>query len=107
MPETLARDAISGKPVALALPRDQFMKRQQRAFQVLREAADQYSDQIVYPHEALCATSECSVMNQQYPLYCDDDHLSVHGALYLTPMFETLLKPTASGSPTAQALLSR
>jgi len=107
VPETLARDAISGKPVALNLSRDQFMKRQERAFQVLRSAAAEYSDQIVYPHEALCAASECSVMNAQYPLYCDDDHLSVHGALYLTPMFETLLKANPSGSPTAQALLSK
>ncbi len=107
VPETLARDAISGKPVALNLSRDQFMKRQERAFQVLRSAAAEYSDQIVYPHEALCATSECSVMNAQYPLYCDDDHLSVHGALYLTSMFETLLKANPSSSPTAQALLSK
>lgn len=102
VPETLARDAISGKPVALDLPRDQFMKRQERAFQVLRRAADEYSDQIVYPHEALCATSECSVVNNQYPLYSDDDHLSVHGALYLTPMFETLLKAGPAASPTAE-----
>lgn len=107
VPETLARDAISGKPVALALPRDQFMKRQERAFQVLRSAAEEYSDQIVYPHQALCATSECSVIHQQYPLYCDDDHLSVHGALYLTPMLESLLTPTASGSPTAQMFLNK
>jgi hypothetical protein len=46
-------------------------------------------------------------MNQQYPLYCDDDHLSVHGAMYLTPMFESLLKPAASSSPTAQVFLNK
>jgi peptidoglycan/LPS O-acetylase OafA/YrhL len=107
VPETLARDAISGKPVAFNLPREQFMKRQERAFQVLRDAADKYSDQIVYPHEALCTTSECSVMKEQYPLYSDDDHLSVHGAMYLTPMFATLLKAGPSGSPTAQMFLSK
>jgi len=101
VPTALARMAISGKPMDLAPRRDQFMKRQERAFQVLQSAADEYSDQIVYPHQSLCDTSECSVMNQQWPLYWDDIHLSVHGAMYLAPMVESLLKECEPGSPIA------
>lgn len=107
VPETLARDAIAGRPVVLDVPREQFMKRQERAFQLLRNGAEEYSAKIVYPHEALCATSECSVLEQQWPLYSDGDHLSVHGALYLTPMFQGLLKAAPSGSPTAQVVFDK
>jgi peptidoglycan/LPS O-acetylase OafA/YrhL len=92
VPETLAREAISGKPLDMSLQRDEFMKRQERAFQLLRNAAREYDAQIVYPHELLCTDSECSVLKGEWPLYVDDDHLSIHGAMYLSPMLNTLLK---------------
>jgi len=100
VPATLARIVLSGKQMELAPRRDQFMKRQQRAFQLLTSAADDYAVQIVYPHQTLCSASECSVEKDQWPLYVDDDHLSVHGALDLSPMLEGLLK-RVSGSPIA------
>jgi peptidoglycan/LPS O-acetylase OafA/YrhL len=102
VPTTLARDEMAGKPVEIALDRDDFMKRQGRAFEALRNAADKYSAQIVYPHQLLCSNSECSVVEGQNPLYCDNDHLSVHGAMFLMPMFENLLKSNVAGSSTAQ-----
>lgn len=102
VPTTLARYEMAGKPLDIDLQRDDFMKRQGRAFEALRNAAEKYSAQIVYPHQILCATSECSVVEGQSPLYCDNDHLSVHGAMYLMPMFENLLKSNVAGSSTAQ-----
>ncbi len=102
VPTALARDEMSGKPLDIALQRNDFMKRQGRAFQALQNAAEKYSAQIVYPHQLLCATSECVVIKEQNPLYCDNDHLSVHGALYLMPMLENLLKSSVAGSSTAQ-----
>jgi peptidoglycan/LPS O-acetylase OafA/YrhL len=101
VPTALARMSISGKPMELAPTREQFMKRQERAFQVLSNAAAEYSAEMVYPHQFLCDASECSVVQQQWPLYWDNIHLSVHGALYLTPMVENLLKESSSTSPVA------
>jgi hypothetical protein len=46
---------------------------------------------IVYPHEALCDTATCAIVRDGNPLYSDWDHLSVHGAMYLTPMLADLL----------------
>ncbi|MFZ0297346.1 MAG: acyltransferase family protein [Candidatus Sulfotelmatobacter sp.] len=100
VPTTLARIALSGKQTELAPRRDQFMRRQQRAFRVLTSAAHDYGVQIVYPHQTLCSASECSVEKDQWPLYVDDDHLSIHGALDLSPLLEGLLK-RESGSPIA------
>lgn len=102
VPTALARDEMSGKPLDIALHRDDFMKRQGRAFQALRNAAEKYSAQIVYPDQLLCTHSQCSVLEGSNPLYCDNDHLSVHGAMYLMPMLESLLKFNVSGSSTAQ-----
>lgn len=96
VPTTLARVAMSGKPMELAPSRDEFIKRQARAFQVLRGVANDYSAQIVYPHETLCDSSKCAVVKEQWPLYSDDDHLSVHGAMDLSPMLEPLLKASSS-----------
>jgi hypothetical protein len=107
VPTALARVSMSEKPMEVAPRYDQFMKRQGRAFEVLHSAADEYSDQIVYPHETLCDTSECSVMKEKWPLYSDDDHLSVHGAMYLTPMFQGLLKAESSGSRIAKSVPNR
>jgi|SRR5579871_1687641 len=101
VPTALARDAMDGKVMDLGIPRDVFMKRQARAFQVLNSAAEQYSAQIVYPHEILCDASECAVVKQQWPLYSDDDHLSVHGAMDLSPMLGSLLRVSSAGSPIA------
>jgi peptidoglycan/LPS O-acetylase OafA/YrhL len=101
VPTTLALVAMSGKPMKLAPRRDEFIKRQARAFQVLRSAANDYSAQIVYPHETLCDSSECAVVKEQWPLYSDDDHLSVHGAMDLSPMLEPLLKASSSTSSVA------
>jgi len=101
VPTTLARIALSGKQIDLAPRRDQFMKRQESAFRLLTSAADDYSVQIVYPHLTLCSALECSVEKDQWPLYVDDDHLSVHGALDLSPMLESLLKANVSASPIA------
>jgi hypothetical protein len=107
VPTALARTFMSGKPIEVAPRYDQFMKRQGRAFEVLRSAAGEYSDQIVYPHEALCDSSECSVVKEQWPLYSDDDHLSVHGAMYLTQMLQKLLQADPSGSPIAKSVPNR
>jgi peptidoglycan/LPS O-acetylase OafA/YrhL len=103
VPTALARDEMAGKPLEIALLRDDFMKRQGRAFEALHDAAEKYSAQIVYPHQLLCANSQCSVLEGHNPLYCDNDHLSVHGAMYLMPLFESLVwKPSAVGSSMAQ-----
>jgi peptidoglycan/LPS O-acetylase OafA/YrhL len=103
VPTALARDEMSGKPLDIALLRDDFMKRQERTFETLRDAAEKYSALIVYPHQLLCRTSRCSVLEGQTPLYYDHDHLSVHGAMYLTPLFENLvLKSSVVNSSMAQ-----
>jgi len=100
VPTALTRTYLSGIPLEVAPQYAEFARRQARAFQVLRDAAAQYSVQIVYPHEVLCNASTCLVAKDERPFYSDDNHLSVHGAMYLEPTVEKLLL-TAKDSSTS------
>lgn len=98
VPTALTRAYLSGKPIDVAPTYAEFTERQARAFHVLRLAAEKYSLPIVYPHEALCNSSTCLVEKDDHPLYSDDNHLSVHGAMYLAPTIERLLHSTTAGA---------
>ncbi len=92
VPTALTRAYLTGKSVEVAPSYAEFTVRQARAFQVLRAAADEYSIPVVYPHEVLCNTTECLVEKDDRPFYSDDNHLSVHGAMYLAPTISRLLQ---------------
>lgn len=91
VPTALARQLLSGISFPVAPQYAAFLDRQRRAFQMLSDAAQEYSAQIVYPHQLLCNRSTCAIVKDQRPLYSDDNHLSAHGAMVLTPIFETTL----------------
>jgi peptidoglycan/LPS O-acetylase OafA/YrhL len=91
VPTALTRAYMSGKPLEVAPRVADFNQRQSRAFQVLRESAAKYSIPIVYPDKLLCNASDCLVEKDDRPFYSDDNHLSVHGAMYLAPAVEKWL----------------
>lgn len=96
VPTALARQLVSGISLPVAPSYAAFLDRQRRAFQVLSDAAPKYSAQIVYPHQLLCDHINCAVTKDNWPLYSDDNHLSTHGAMMLTPIFENALLPGRS-----------
>jgi len=98
VPTALARAYISGKSLDVAPRYAEFTERQARTFQVLRDAANEYSVLIVYPHEVLCNTSACLIVKDDRPFYFDDNHLSVHGAMYLAPTIAKLLQTAKENS---------
>ena len=49
---------------------------------------------IIYPHIKLCVQEQsCLYQINGQPLYYDDDHLSVRGATYISPIFDSLFTP--------------
>jgi peptidoglycan/LPS O-acetylase OafA/YrhL len=94
VPTVLARAAGSGSAMPPGPANAEFEQRQQRALAVLRAAAAAYSVPLVYPDPLLCDPMTCMVAKDGYPLYSDEHHLSVHGAMLLAPMVEKLLPPT-------------
>ncbi|HEY7568792.1 MAG TPA: acyltransferase family protein [Gemmatimonadaceae bacterium] len=91
VPDVMARAAQSGREISVAPRYAEFNERQARTFDLLRRAAKDYSATIVYPHEILCTPKSCAIENRQRPLYMDDDHLNVFGAMKLAPMFQRVL----------------
>jgi hypothetical protein len=92
VPDVMARAAQSGRSIAVAPRVQDYLARQSRTFDVLKRAAAEHGARIVYPHELLCSAGTCAVMNPPRLLYFDDDHLTVFGAMKLSPMFERVLQ---------------
>jgi hypothetical protein len=45
-----------------------------------------YGVTVIYPHAVLCARGSCALSVDGIPLYRDEHHLSVFGALRLAPL---------------------
>lgn len=96
VPSMLARDRINGVQIDFAPSYADFMERQARAFRTLTQAGESYGAQVIFPHRTLCDHSSCLVETGKYPMYIDDNHLSVHGAMQLAPTFGPWVVQAAS-----------
>jgi hypothetical protein len=104
IPRTLARYAASGTSLdALSIDKQAYLDGTADAFRLL----DSFSGANVvrvYPHERLCRGEVCIVQAGGTPLYYDNQHLSVPGAEYLSPLFEGVFDSapaTAASRPVA------
>jgi hypothetical protein len=91
VPGALARAALSGVPPRTAISESEFAQRQERTFRLLENVAERFSVTIAYPHKVLCSGSICGYVNDRRPLYLDQHHLSVEGAMLLAPLFNGVL----------------
>jgi hypothetical protein len=93
VPATLARLALKGEPLQLfTQPLDAYRARQRPTFDVLDGIGTSEKILRVYPHERLCENNRCIVFADGKPLYRDDDHLSVAGAEFISPLFDSIFK---------------
>jgi peptidoglycan/LPS O-acetylase OafA/YrhL len=89
VPRTLARYAASGASLdAFHIDKQQYLADNADAFQLL-DSFTEGNILRVYPHERLCQGDVCIVQAGGTPLYYDNQHLSVPGAAYLEPLFES------------------
>ena len=63
----------------------QFERSEQTIFTLFHQAQERYDFKFLNPYKALCPNNgPCMVIdNMGYPIYVDDNHLSIHGALYI------------------------
>jgi peptidoglycan/LPS O-acetylase OafA/YrhL len=92
VPTVLARRAISGTGAEPELPYAEFLHRQARVFKLFSEITQRYAISVLYPDSILCRTSFCVVVNEKHALYIDDSHLSIKGAMYVSPVFTASLR---------------
>ena len=90
IPRTLARYAASGADLSrLFIEESDYMRQNAYAFQLL-DSFREPNVVHVFPSKQLCHDDTCSVYANGTPLYFDQQHLSIAGAEYLSPLFENL-----------------
>ena len=70
---------------------DEVSRQQAEASAIITSIAARYGAEILDPAPILCPGGACLAELDNAPLYIDDQHLSVHGAMMLAPAFELIL----------------
>lgn len=86
VPRVMAHLRMDGDKRKLTHSLSEYLKHQKFIFTALKRMHDRYGAKILYPHEVLCATGKCELSMNDRPLYRDEHHLSVFGAMQLAPL---------------------
>lgn len=70
-----------------------YQNRQSKFFDIAEGLRDKYGVKLLYPHEYMCDQKYCNVIKKGIPLYFDDDHLSIYGAMQLNEIATRALIP--------------
>ena len=62
-----------------------FLKRQKYVLAAFKKLEKMDNVEIIYPHKTLCNNEVCKIMQNNSPLYKDDDHLSKIGVEMILP----------------------
>lgn len=99
-PQHLARLALYRRdPSSFTRPESYYRKRQRFVVKALDSLGRAPGIVRIHPAKRLCNGKACIVMASGKPLYFDDDHLSIAGAAYISPLFKRLF----TGDGTAEA----
>ena len=87
VPPALARMALSGRPRQIAPTRSAYLAREADVRAVFAAIAKAYRVTFIHPDAILCPSGYCKAQMDGHPLYRDEHHLTVFGALQLAPLF--------------------
>jgi hypothetical protein len=90
VPAVLARERLAKMHVAPP-KEDAYLERQKFVMATFAQLQRDDGVVLIYPHQVLCGSGECAVSRNGIPLYRDEHHLSVYGALQLTPLFSNAM----------------
>jgi peptidoglycan/LPS O-acetylase OafA/YrhL len=91
VPAILARRALAHDSRRVAVSLDAYERRQSFVLATFARMHQLYGVTVIYPQDALCANGSCAVSLNGIPLYRDEHHLSVFGALRLAPLMTGIL----------------
>jgi hypothetical protein len=93
VPKTLARAVLDGKDLnSFTQPIDTFFNDFENVFQWLDKVSNGRELISIYPHSLLCEYGSCHFHRNGKIFYYDNHHISLTGAKYLSPLFETLFQ---------------
>jgi peptidoglycan/LPS O-acetylase OafA/YrhL len=88
VPQTLfvARYGFTKPPEPIRVK--DFLARNEKILNIFTRVSEVAPVRIISPHERLCNTLECAVVDKNEPLYFDHNHLSVYGAEKTSPIYD-------------------
>lgn len=95
VPLDVARGVLLGQERDLRPKRADYTERQSYVNSVMRDLAEVYSYELLQPHEWMCDTEYCRVMDEGLPLYRDTNHLTGRYSADMSSFFGPWLQRTA------------
>jgi peptidoglycan/LPS O-acetylase OafA/YrhL len=86
VPRTMVQMRLAGDRRDPSRDVSSYFARQKFVLASLEKMKRQYGAEVIYPHQILCATGSCLFALNDRPLYRDEHHLSVFGAMQLLPL---------------------
>lgn len=87
VPRLMARLRLAGDKREPFRDLGSYLKHQKFVLDTVAEMKRRYGATVIYPHRILCATGNCEFAVNDRPLYRDEHHLTVYGAMQLVPLF--------------------
>jgi hypothetical protein len=91
VPEILVKQRQVGGNEAIAPSWKDYLERQSFVFSTVARLKTEYGISVADPSTVLCASGDCVVEISGKPIYRDDHHLSVFGAMQLVPLLATVM----------------
>lgn len=86
VPRLMARMRLAGDRREVTRALWAYLTREKFVLYALRRMQREHGARVIYPHQVLCATGNCAFALNDRPMYRDEHHLSVFGALQLVPL---------------------
>ncbi len=91
VPREISRDIMfEGKAEDIKLPLADYYARQQDVIRTLKTVQQNCGVHVLDPTPYLCSGGVCHGSINGLPLYSDDNHIGIHGAKMLVPMFKKI-----------------
>jgi hypothetical protein len=94
-PFVLARAALQGAELDIRPSAGAVRERQALTAALLRNISAVHGVPVLSPSDLLCDAERCAVTSNGRLLYRDEDHLSIDGAHYISPLFDEYLQKIA------------
>lgn len=91
LPTAMIKTRMKGDAFKLELDYGSFLARQERTLSMLERLAQLPNVSVVYPHHLLCSDRLCATVENDFPLYSDDNHLNWRGTAKLAQLLDTFL----------------
>lgn len=101
VPSILARMHRQHRTFSIAPTLEEFEARQSFVMSEISQLQAAGRIRVLSPHEVLCRTSTCAIIEGGRSLYSDDNHLTFTGATKISPIFSEIFRSRSTNEGTA------